>query len=720
MSPLHDMGHCAGNDKWKRALETPEMEAPVQQTRQKRQRLDTQRGRLTRDNSGNGSVQNALDASEVDTDVGALPAEHTDNDTDNDLDMSDDVMPQMDVEHGPLSSDDGMPQPSVEYNNDAEQLHDAPAPLVGQGTLTQMRLTLEGGNVGLCRAPPPSEVLDNEVIVEPQGAAPHQSCPTKPIWQHFLGEHDPDRDVLPGEHRVVTPTDEATDRLDHVPQVEVPQDLEPLDAYLLASGGAGDGQVITDLHSECSDAPELVEGDNDDEGNGWLGGCLEDRNPDGLVDDKGTEDTDIADQEDPDSTKEPGSQERERESPNLNTGMFDTAQLKALQQFLALGMRARGGEGEAVTDSEDEAGPAPVGNEEIAAEPDVGDNLLCPVWKSQDTECCLKVLQLCQLVSEMKERHRSTGPALEDLLKLLQVVLPPGNVMPRSLHMFRKVSRRVLRKVFGGPSFKRLHMCSDPECIHMYTDWDSEKCPLCGKARYKVENGVKLPEREMRYMGPENGLRTLLMSQQVGKAISSFDLRGTLDDPHTLLSCGWSEHICAVHIPDYSAMDPDERKRAKFRFFLTGQVFSSEAEWLRYNDDVECKRCKRSVLLVVEAGCDGFQPFRRRIWSTWMWGYRITNVNWALGNLAQVEIVTAISEGATEGKAAHVVAALDAEELKAMAPPTAEARDRGPSGVTCPSVTHMLDAAVPLAVPTAHGEYLLYTFADIYDTLHCS
>jgi hypothetical protein len=182
-------------------------------------------------------------------------------------------------------------------------------------------------------------------------------------------------------------------------------------------------------------------------------------------------------------------------------------------------------------------------------------------------------------------------------------------------------------------------------------------------------------------MGPENGIRTMLMGQHAGKAISTFDLAGSLKEPHTLLSSTWGDYICEVHIPHYREMSNDDRDNAKYRFYHTGQVLSSEAEWLQYYDDVAEKRRKRTVLLVVEAGCDGFQPFRRRIWSTWMWGYRITNINWALGSTAELEIVTAICEGATEGKAAHVVAALDAEELKAMAPPSAYERLRGLQGV---------------------------------------
>jgi hypothetical protein len=80
---------------------------------------------------------------------------------------------------------------------------------------------------------------------------------------------------------------------------------------------------------------------------------------------------------------------------------------------------------------------------------------------------------------------------------------------------------------------------------------------------------------------------------------------------------------------------------------------------------------------MLKCGCDGFQPFKRRVWSTWLFGYRLTCVNWYAGQSSQYETVTAISSGASEGKAAQVVAALDAPQLIQLAPPSAAERLRG-------------------------------------------
>jgi hypothetical protein len=165
-----------------------------------------------------------------------------------------------------------------------------------------------------------------------------------------------------------------------------------------------------------------------------------------------------------------------------------------------------------------------------------------------------------------------------------------------------------------------------------------------------------------------------------------------------MFSSGLSEHLCRQFIPQYATMAPAERTTAKHRFFDSGQVCSDE-DWQTYQREVKEGTRMPTKLLVVEGGCDGFQPFRRRIWSTWMWGYRLVGVNWALGNLGQMEIVTAICEGATEGKAAHIVAALDAQEFIELSPPSADERERGcTDGMLSPPCVSIMLVCVPSSV----------------------
>jgi hypothetical protein len=177
-------------------------------------------------------------------------------------------------------------------------------------------------------------------------------------------------------------------------------------------------------------------------------------------------------------------------------------------------------------------------------------------------------------------------------------------------------------------------------------------------------------------MGVSNGIKTLLMSKKVGLSVHAFDLSGAMDSAHSMYASGLSEHLCREFIPGYDSMGMPGRRTAKHRFFDSGQVCSDE-DWQHYMQQVNHGTRPRTKLLVVEGGCDGFQPYRRRIWSTWMWGYRLVCVDWALGNLGQMEIVTAMCEGATEGKAAHIVAALDAQQLMELSPPSADERERG-------------------------------------------
>lgn len=321
--------------------------------------------------------------------------------------------------------------------------------------------------------------------------------------------------------------------------------------------------------------------------------------------------------------------------------------------------------------------------EEQEGAQDVADALIRPVWATPEpSECRLKVLQACQLIAEYKERHRTTLPALKDLLLLLQALLPP-NLLPRSVYLYRKVSEAVLQQAFGGSGFRRLHMCSNLECTHLYKDEEEalRQCPDCDRPRYRtLENGKEQAMRQLRFMGVERGVRVLLMSKKVCRGLHNFDLAEMVDSTYSLFSSKLSEHLCTHFIPDYALLPADRQRIAKLRFFDTGQA-CTEPEWQQYREEVAAGTRQRTKLLVVEGGCDGFQPFKRRVWSTWMFGYRLTCVNWLVGASGQYEIVTAISEGSSEGKAAHVVAALDAQHLIELCPPSAGERARGLHGV---------------------------------------
>jgi hypothetical protein len=289
-------------------------------------------------------------------------------------------------------------------------------------------------------------------------------------------------------------------------------------------------------------------------------------------------------------------------------------------------------------------------------------------------------MQVVHLLTVYKEKHRVTRLAFTELLDLLQAVLPPNTLLPRSFYSYRRGSRAVLTEALGGPGFQRLHMCSNAHCTHLYDCKDDRECPKCKSPRFKqLQNGSETAMREVRYMGVQQGVRVLLLSRSVGHALASFDLTGMVNSVHSVYSSRLSDKICRHFIPDYDDMPAPAARIAKIRFFQSGQVCTDD-EWRQYTEEVQAGHRNRTILLMVEGGCDAFQPFNRRVWSTWLMGYRLTGVNWYEGRDSDFEIVTAIASGATEGTAARVVAALDAQDLVQLSPPNAQERTHGMAG----------------------------------------
>ena len=295
------------------------------------------------------------------------------------------------------------------------------------------------------------------------------------------------------------------------------------------------------------------------------------------------------------------------------------------------------------------------------------------------------LLQVVRLVGELKERHRLTLPALEDLLQLLKILLPP-NILPATVYLLRKLMRQVLARTLGddSPGFQRLHICSNTECAYMYDDNDTTSCPKCAQARYVVQrSGRKKAAQEVRYLGLKQGLRILLMSRRVCEGIQDFDLESMVDSTYSVFSSELSEDLCCHFIPGYSRMLDPVKREYKVRFFRTGQVCTSQ-EMEQHTAKVAAGQAIETILIVVEGGCDAFQPFKRRVWSTWLYGYRVQCINWYTGEKGHFEIVTAISEGKAEGKAAHIVAALDARQMNELCPRLASQRTAAHTGEAFP------------------------------------
>jgi hypothetical protein len=282
-------------------------------------------------------------------------------------------------------------------------------------------------------------------------------------------------------------------------------------------------------------------------------------------------------------------------------------------------------------------------------------------------------------LSQFKERHRLTNPALRDLLQLLKILLPP-NILPASVYLLKKLLRHCLAHCLGEHStgFKRMHLCPNKDCSYMYVDKDTDCCPKCGKHRHVVQrNGKRKPALEVRHLGLTQGLRVLLMSRQVCKGIQDIDTAALVASNYSVYSSQLSEQLCEIFIPGYKSMDEDSMRQYKVRFLSTGQVCTAQ-QFTQHTASIVAGTSLRTMMLLVEGGCDAFQPFKRRVWSTWLYGYRIQGIAPSTAAKAEFEIVTAISQGSAEGKAADVVTSLDAQELLQLCPLPASKRTPNP------------------------------------------
>ena len=210
--------------------------------------------------------------------------------------------------------------------------------------LQQACLSIQGGKLELTLAPPPSCSGADEAFGDaPPGADEgtlHKPARHTPIHEHFGAEADPVTGLLPGEHRVCPAPVTAAAADDCIPEVDIPLNLAPLDAYLLAGNVEGDGPSAADVHTTAAsasvEAPIYFGAEGtDDEGNGWLGEHLEEHLGDASA----------RERPDDDGWHDYGWDEGEPlESKTLQRTMFEPEQLRALQEFLV--MRARGGEGD--------------------------------------------------------------------------------------------------------------------------------------------------------------------------------------------------------------------------------------------------------------------------------------------------------------------------------------------------------------------------------------
>jgi len=130
----------------------------------------------------------------------------------------------------------------------------------------------------------------------------------------------------------------------------------------------------------------------------------------------------------------------------------------------------------------------------------------------------------------------------DQILTLVQDMLPQGNVLPKSTGDIKK-----FLKIFGF-GYDVIHACKN-DCIlfrKQYEDMDS--CPRCGASRWKVdkrtgENKIGIPAKVLRYFPIKERLKRMFRSKRMAKDLQWHFSNGSEDDTmrHPVDSLTWAQ-----------------------------------------------------------------------------------------------------------------------------------------------------------------------------------
>lgn len=124
--------------------------------------------------------------------------------------------------------------------------------------------------------------------------------------------------------------------------------------------------------------------------------------------------------------------------------------------------------------------------------------------------------------------------------------------------------------------------------------------------KHKLRGAYKL-----RHFGLGNCLRVLLARPEWCLAFARFNIQLDREQPGSIFASQLCARFCQLYIPGWDELDDKERLEAETRFLRTGQVCS--------DDQLHPHQGRmRTILLFVEQASDGFQPFQRRVHSTWV------------------------------------------------------------------------------------------------------
>lgn len=94
------------------------------------------------------------------------------------------------------------------------------------------------------------------------------------------------------------------------------------------------------------------------------------------------------------------------------------------------------------------------------------------------------------------------------------------------------------------------------------------------------------------------------------------DLRREVADPCSFYQSEGMRNTAALFIPSFHEMSEDARQEALFQFFSSGRASTRE-----FAEQVVSSG-RKSMLLMLKLGMDAFQPWKRRVYSITLMGFR--------------------------------------------------------------------------------------------------
>lgn len=137
----------------------------------------------------------------------------------------------------------------------------------------------------------------------------------------------------------------------------------------------------------------------------------------------------------------------------------------------------------------------------------------------------------------------------------------------------------------------------------------------------ELNNGAVEPRRKVRYFGVGNMIRAALLSVEFCQGLLLQDVRGDLANPCSVYHTDSFRHLSRTFIPQLDAMSQSDQHDALVNFYLSGRA-SPPSDGERASE-----AGRQTALLLLTMGMDAFQPWKRRVYSITLMGFRCVNVD---------------------------------------------------------------------------------------------